>query len=164
MTNHLTPKDKVKALQVLRNHLPSIGFFKQKPGAKNWLDEILAQAEELCVEPVDFMWCAGGRFTINGVPVPFTGKGLTLAWLTLASTQCRLDPLCPEFLGKGWRGSARQSLDRAEDAVKAISPKLASVIREIGLQRGELVLKSNPQVRVICSLDNTLTEAFRRLA
>lgn len=116
--------------------------------------------------PIDFKLCRGGRFTIDGTPVRYSGKGLMLAWLALAGVQYRHVPLRPElvFEGRRWSASTVQALDRAIAAVKPINLDLANAIAALGVQRGELVLKENPQVRVRCTLDDSLAEVFRRMA
>lgn len=162
----MSPKDKETTLNVLREHLPNIKYLEHKPGAHAWLLQALNDIEALSREPVDFKLCKGGQFTVNGVAVPRSGKGLMLAWLTLAGIKYRLGALRPElvFKGRRWSASTKQALDRAEEAVKPISPDLANAIRDMGVCRGELVMKGNPQVRVRCTLDDTLLEAARRLA
>lgn len=162
----LTPNDKARTLAVLREHLPSITYLKHKPGAHAWLAQLLQEAEALCMAPIDFKLCNGGRLTVDGAPIPHPGKGLMLAWLTLAGMQYRHDPLRPEwvFPGRRWSASAVQALDRAVSAVKPISPALANVIDALGVHRGELVMKENAQVRVRCTLDDTLVEVLRRMA
>lgn len=162
----MSPEEKTYTLNVLREHLPHITFLKHKPGAHAWLLQVLNDIEAQSREPVDFKLCKGGQFTVNGVAVPRTGKGLMLAWLTLAGITYRLGALRPEwvFTGRRWSASTVQALDRAADAVKPISPDLARVFTDMGVHRGELVLKDNPQVRVRCTLDDTLMEAARRLA
>lgn len=89
-----------------------------------------------------------------------------LAWLALAGVQYRHDPLRPEwvFPKKCCSASAVQALDRAIATVKPINLDLANANAALGVQRGELVLKENPQVRVRCTLDDSLAEVFRRMA
>lgn len=166
MTHLLTPKEKARTLATLRASLPSIAYFKQAAGAHAWLAQLLQEAEALCTVPIDFKLCRGGRFTVDGVPAPAPGKGLMLAWLTLAGMQYRHAPLRPEWVFTGSRSmaSAKQALDRAAETVKPISPDLAAVIDALGVRRGELAMKRNPQVRVRCTLDETLTGAFRNTA
>lgn len=162
----MSPKDKETTLDVLREHLPYITYLKHRPVAHAWLLQALNDIEALSREPVDFKLCKGGQFTVNGIAVPRSGKGLMLAWLTLAGIKYRLGALRPEwvFSGRRWSASTVQALDRAVDAVKPISPDLAGVFTEMGVRRGELVMKGNPQVRVRCTLDDTLMEAARRMA
>lgn len=148
----MSPAEKAKALAILREYVPTIPAFRNAEIAK-WLTKTLRQAEEICREPIDFELGADCRFLVNGQRVNHRGKGLAVAWFVLACIQYRQGPVTVASLFPGARGtaSATQTLHRTADAVERVSPGLARAIRAIGVMRGELVLKHNPQVDVNCT-------------
>ena len=164
----ITPKDIAAGLKVLRTqgiwHVRHA--LAQTPGLEQHLSQLIAQAEALCVSDLVLELGTDGRCTVNGKPVPHRGKGLPLAWATLAGIQTRQQPLRAEWVCPGNRsaGSALQALKRAADDAERVSERLAYVIRSIGIERGVLALKRNPLVRVRCAVTPDLAEVFRRVA
>lgn len=162
----ITPKDIANGLKALRQQgLPQIRH-ALSPRLELRLSQLLAQAEALCVSDLEFELGVDGLCFVNGKPIPHSGKGLAMVWLILASIQLREPALRPEWFcpGKRSTGSALQALKRAADDAERVSERLAYVIRSIGVERGVLVLKRNPLLRVNCKLSPDLAEVFRRVA
>ncbi len=173
-TTDITPSETADGLRLLRQHgLPHVRDLfvrvhgvERGPVLERQLDMLLQQAEALCGAEVQLqLFCDGKRLQcrVNGQHAPFDGVGLVLAWLVFSGIQCRHAPLRPDqvFPGKRWRASLKQALDRAEDRVGRVSPKLARAIQSLGIEGGLLVQKHNPMVRVRCTIDDELVPLFR---
>lgn len=173
-TTDITPSEIADGLRLLRQHglphvrdlLVRVHGVERGPLLERQLDTLLQQAEAMCVAEVLFELYSDGmrlQCRVNGQHVPFDGVGLVLAWLVFAGIQTRQAPLHPGwvFPGKRWRASLKQALDRAEDRVGRVSPKLARAIQSLGIEGGLLVQKHNPMVRVRCTIDDELVPLFR---
>lgn len=172
-TTDFTNADTADGLRLLRRFgLPHVreSFVRtygvdRGPQFLDHISMLLEQAERLCHAEVEFQLYTDGQrlqCRVNGVHIPFDGVGLALAWLVLAGVQLRHPPLRPEwvFPGTRWRASTKQALDRARRAVERTSPNLASAIASLGIEAGLLAQKSNPQVRVRCTLDEGVAKLF----
>lgn len=161
----LRPQERRRAFQLLRGYLPSLG--SRLGSYTTFLDGVLRDLERRQAEHVVFDLLPNGRCAVNGREVPFSGKGLTLAWLVLVTEQYAID----EAIGTTWlypkekrpAACARQALSRAADAVERCSLVLASAIRAIGTKRGILVLLhpvegircTSPTLARLCNFDST---------
>lgn len=90
---------------------------------------------------IGFDWAEPKVFVVNGHTLVARGRGLALAWLLLAGHRHRIGHLSVDAVFSGRRASAAalQTLDRAADQVRAVSPELAHYIGCFGVRGGVFV-------------------------
>lgn len=171
--SEFSPAEMATTMKMVRQHgLPQIepllkGLLGDERGLEmaHCFNALFREAEALAEEEVVFELCSDGGFRANGKYIPHDGVGLMLAWLALGAQQTRQTPIRAEWVFPGRRStaSALQALDRAASSADRVSPKLARAIKALGVERGRLVLKNNPQVRLRCQFDDAVAELFRRV-
>jgi hypothetical protein len=141
----MTPKEEIQCLEQLLEQLRLQLRFQ--PDALRLLEEAIREHIARLKKPILFAWPTPGEIWVDGKPLPSRGMGLKLAWLCVAGVQLRLEPLQVSALYPDRRAPgkcAQQAIRRAASDVEAHHPRLASVLRRIGVERGRLVVKGTP--------------------
>ena len=116
-------------------------------------DEARARAAAARWPVIEFTWTGPRHFEVDGELLPSPGRGLVLAWLTLASRQLGVTPppLTAVFKTRRPDACAVQALVRSASAVRPYSAALAHAIEAMGTQGDRIVLKRAVGVDIRCA-------------